>query len=57
MASKRAAKKSAPAEPAPVSDEPEALRLLAEEAVRKAGEALRQVELPTHVEPSFVFRP
>jgi hypothetical protein len=44
------------ADPPPAED-PESLRVLAEDTIRKAGEALRQVELPAHVEPSFVFRP
>ena len=47
------ASKEAPERP---SDEPEAVRQLSEENVRKASEALRALKLPNHAEPCVVFK-
>ena len=50
-------KKNAPAPSAGrPSDDPDALRQLMEDTLRKNAEALRRAELPPSVEPAFVFR-
>ena len=53
---KGAARKTAPAPEKP-SEDPEALRQLHAENIRKASEALRALKLPNDVEPCVVFKP
>ncbi|HET7767946.1 MAG TPA: hypothetical protein VFN74_04160 [Chloroflexota bacterium] len=53
---KGTARKTAPAPEKP-SDDPEALRQLHAENIRKASEALRALKLPNDVEPCVVFKP
>ena len=57
---KKAASSAAPVEaaaPERPSDDPEAVRRVSEENVRKAAEALRALKLPNDVEPCVVFKP
>ena len=55
-AKKRAARKPTPASEKP-SEDPDVLRELHLENIRKAGEALRALKLPNEVEPCVVFKP
>lgn len=55
-ARKKARGAGAPHKPERPSDEPEAVRQLSEENVRKAAEALRALKLPNDAEPCVVFR-
>ena len=53
---KGAARKTSPAPERP-SDDPDVLRRLHAENIRKASEALRALKLPNDVEPCVVFKP